>query len=397
MLSVEEALARILAPITPLGIELVALTDAQNRALGRSLVAGRPLPPWDNSAMDGFAVRANEIARGKTFPVATTIAAGRAPLPLAPGAVARIMTGAPLPAGADAVIMREQADETAEGVQFRIVPKLGDHIRRAGEDVRAEEEVLALGDPLGPGEIGLAAALGRTLIEVHRRPRVAILSTGDELVDPDRVPGPGQIVGSNAYALAAQCRSAGAMPTVLPIARDDRAHIAAAFEEALHADAVISSGGVSVGDFDFVKEALASLGVKEEFWRVAMKPGKPIAFGSREGRPVFGLPGNPAASLVGFELFVRPALLRMAGHHTIERPRAPVVLASPYRHEGERRHYLRARVSRDGTHLTAQLNPRQGSGHLSSLVGINALVEIPEQAGPVAAGATMTALLLEAV
>lgn len=397
MISVEEALDRILSRVAPLGAELVFLAEARGRVLAAPIFAERLLPPWDNSAMDGYAVRAREVRIGQPLPIAATVAAGHAPAPLAPGTVARVMTGAPIPEGADAVVMREDTDEADGAAAFRIVPIAGAHIRRAGDDVRPGTPLLGAGDRVAPGEIGLLAALGRTVCHVHRRPTVAIVSTGDELCDPDRSPGPGQIVGSNAYALAAQCSEAGALPAMLPLVRDDRAAIRTALAEALRADVVLSSGGVSVGDFDFVKDALDDLGVKQEFWKVAMKPGKPITFGTLDGRALFGLPGNPASSMVGFELFVRPALRRLGGHRVTSRPRAPVLLDEPYRHEGMRRHYVRAAVRRDGDVLRARPNPRQGSGMLRSLVGVNALLEIPECAGLVEAGARVVALLLESI
>ena len=397
MISVEGALEKILACVTPLGAEQVLLDRALGRSLAAEVIAERRLPPWDNSAMDGYAVRALEIAVGEPLPLAPTIAAGHAPLPLPVRFAARVMTGAPMPVGADAVVMREEAEERDGEVRFSIAPDPSAHVRRAGSDVEAGTRVLRAGDPIGPGEIGLLAALGRTLIEVHRRPRVAILSTGDELVDADRIPAAGQIAGSNAWAIGAQCRAAGALPTVLPIARDDRAVIRAGFEEALRADVVISTGGVSIGDFDFVKAVLDDLGVKQEFWKVAMKPGKPIAFGTRDGRPLFGLPGNPASSMVGFELFVRPALRRMGGHRVTSRPRALAQLDEAVNHDGKRRQYLRSTVYRDGDVLRARPNARQGSGMLTSMVGVNALLEIPEGAGRLEAGAAVFALLFEAV
>jgi molybdopterin molybdotransferase len=355
--------------------------------------------------MDGYALRAADVEPGRALAVVATIAAGHAPAALPPGTAARIMTGAPMPAGADAVIMREDATEHDAGarVSFARAARPGQHVRRAGEDVAPGDVVLDEGALLMPGEIGLLAGLGRTIVAVRRRPRVAILSTGDELVEPDRAPAPGapsaSIVGSNSWALAAQCHEAGALPTVLPIARDDRAVIREAFAEALRADAVISSGGVSVGEFDFVKAALDELGVAQSFWKVAMKPGKPIAFGAREGRPVFGLPGNPASSMVTFELFVRPALLRMAGAapEACTRPRATVELEAPYRNDGGRRHFVRARVRRDGARLLATPLVRQGSGMLRSMVGVNALLDVDESGAPLAEGARLPALLLATV
>ncbi|HEX2569955.1 MAG TPA: gephyrin-like molybdotransferase Glp [Polyangia bacterium] len=399
MLTVEQALGRILSSIAPLGAEQVFLGMAQGRALAESIVAERLLPPWDNSAMDGFAVRAAEVVAGRPLPIAFTVGAGDAPGPLAPGAVARIMTGAPVPPGADAIVKREDATEAEGKVAFSLVPAVGAHVRRAGDDVRPGAAVLGRGEVLEAGELGLIAALGRTIVSVHRRPRVAIVSTGSELVEADRLPRPGQIVGSNGWALAAQCRDAGAEPMVLPLVPDDRVAIRGALEAALAADVVLSSGGVSVGDFDFVKEVLEGLGVRQEFWKVAMKPGKPIAFGlAPRGTPVFGLPGNPASSMVAFELFVRPALRKMGGlGEGWERPRAPVVLDEAYVHDGKRRHYLRARVRRDGEVLRARRLAQQGSGMLRSMVGMNALLEIPEDAGTLAAGERVTALLFAAV
>jgi molybdopterin molybdotransferase len=396
MISVEEATATILSKVAPVGEEMISLVEADGRVLTQPVIAERMLPPWDNSAMDGYAVRAAEVAVGKPLPIAATVGAGHAPPPLPTGSVMRVMTGAPMPQGADAVVMREESEERDGQVRFTMVPAAGAHVRRAGDDVRPGTPVLLAGEPIGPGEIGLLAGLGRFLFAVHRRPRVAILSTGDELVEADRAPGPGQIIGSNGHALAALCRRAGALPTLLPIAGDDRAAIRRGLEAALTADACLSSGGVSVGDFDFVKAALDDLGVKQEFWKVAMKPGKPVAFGTREGRPFFGLPGNPASSMVGFELFVRPALLRMGGHRVVERPRAKAFLDDGYRHEGKRRHYLRGLVRREGGQLHARANTRQGSGMLRSMVGVNALLEI-EEGTVIGPGDPVTAILLEAV
>ena len=426
MLTVEEALARILGTAVPLGAEQVLLGDASGRVLAEPVVAGRRLPPWDNSAMDGYAVRAAEVA-GAPLPVSATIAAGHAPEPLLVGTVARIMTGAPMPAGADAVIMREDAEESAapgglpyaHEVRFARAPQPGQHVRRAGEDVAPGDLLLDAGAPIGPGEIGLLAGIGRTIVSVHRRPRVAILSTGDELLEPDRAPAPegagdgggrrgagagagprsGKIIGSNSWALAAQCAEAGAVPTILPIARDDREVIRAALVEALRADVVLSSGGVSVGEFDFVKAALDDLGVEQSFWKVAMKPGKPIAFGRSGHVPVFGLPGNPASSMVTFELFVRPALRRMLGvsPERCTRPRAQVLLDREYRNDGGRRHFVRASLRRDGAHLYAAPLLRQGSGMLRSMVGVGALLDLDEASTPLGAGTPVWALLLDPV
>ncbi|MCA9678514.1 MAG: molybdopterin molybdotransferase MoeA, partial [Myxococcales bacterium] len=239
-------------------------------------------------------------------------------------------------------------------------------------------------------------ALGGAEVEVGRAPRVAILSTGDELVDVATPPGPGQIVDSSAHALAAMCRDAGAAPTYLGRVGDELAATTAALTAALGYDAVITTGGVSAGDHDHVRTALDGAGVELAFWKVAMKPGKPLAFGVRGATPVFGLPGNPVSTVIAFELFVRPALLAMQGAAEVDRPRAPVVLPAGYRKPAGRAHFLRARLDRDGERLVARLHPRQGSAMMSSMIGCHALVEIPADAEAVAPGATVAAILLEA-
>ena len=398
MISVEEAVALILAEARPTAVEQAILSDIFGRALAVPVIAERTLPPWDNSAMDGYALRAADARAGKALPIAFTVGAGDAPGELPPGTAARIMTGAPVPRGADAIVKREDTDEHPERVTFTKDARLGDHVRRAGDDVRPGDQVLPAGHALRAGEMGLLAALGRTIVAVHARPRVAIVSTGSELVEADRAPGPGQIAASNGWALAAQCLEAGALPVVFPAVKDDPAALREAFTRALGFDAVLSSGGVSVGDFDFVKQVTEELGVQPRFWKVAMKPGKPVAFGvARSGAPVFGLPGNPASSMVAFELFVRPALRKMAGFASgWERPRATVILDEPYLHDGKRRHFLRGVLRREGELLRARRHSAQGSGMLRSMVGVNALIEIPESAGALAAGDRVQALLLEA-
>jgi molybdopterin molybdotransferase len=315
------------------------------------------------------------------------------------------MTGAPIPDGADAVVMKEEATEQGGEVRFKLPPPLGQHIRRAGEDIGLGEEVLAAGMAIGPGEIGILAALGRTLIEVYRRPTVAIVSTGDELVGADQPPQPGQIVNSNAHALAAQITEAGGLPRILPIGRDDRQALRQLFVEALQADVVVSSGGVSVGEFDYVREVLAELGAVEEFARVAMKPGKPLTFSRRVGsgahhQLLFGLPGNPASSMVSFELFVRPALRQLQGHSVVLRPLAQVSLASAVTPDRSRLHFVRALVARSPhrpEELLALVAKKQGSGMLRSMVGINALLHVPPGPVTLPVGAQLLATLLTAV
>jgi molybdopterin molybdotransferase len=327
------------------------------------------------------------------------VAAGDAPgSRLASGSTFKIMTGAPLPFGADAVVIREDVEDRGDVAVFATRPPPGDNVRRTGEDLSPGDRAVEAGTSLGAAEIGACAALGHTAVDVARRPRVAILSTGDELVDADAAPGPGRIVNSNAWALAAQVAQAGGQPVALGIARDDRTEIAERIRSGLSADVLLTSGGVSAGDFDLVRDVLAETGVKVEFWKVAIKPGKPLVFGvGPSGTLVFGLPGNPVSSMVSFELFARPALRAMLGLREVHRPRAPVLLPSGWNKPPGRAHYLRGRVTRVNGSLQVALRPQQGSGMLSSMIGVNALVEIDAQTTRVAPGGTVTALLLEPV
>jgi molybdopterin molybdotransferase len=397
VLSVTEAHRRILTGLPVMDPEEVVIDNAVGRFLVEPACARRTLPPWDNSAMDGFAVRAAELPA--TLPVSGTVVAGDDPgANVDSGSVVRIMTGAPMPAGADAVVMREEVDDHGDSATFAKRATLGQHIRGAGNDCARGDEVVGAGLPLGPGEIGMLAAQGYARIAVARRPRVAILSTGDELVPVTVEPGPGQIVNSSAYALAVQVREAGGEPVDLGIAVDDREATVAKLREGLTADVLVTAGGVSVGDYDFVKEAFAEVGVDVDFWRVAMKPGKPLVFGhSQVGNPVFGLPGNPVSSMVGFELFVRPVIRAMQGARVVERPRVDVVLQVGYDKRPGRAHYVRATVRRNGDVLEATPHCKQGSGTLSSMVGVDALVIVDRESGDVAAGSRHPALLLRQV
>lgn len=414
MISVADATARILELVGRVDAEVVELDDADGRVLAEPAVAGRALPGFDNSAMDGFAVRAAELPA--TLPVVGSIAAGAGVVaPLAPGTAVRIMTGAPLPAGADAVVIFE--DARAEGGLVTLpATRAGDNLRRAGEDLAIGELAVPAGTRLGPGELTALAALGCATVAVARRPRVALLATGDELVGIHTVPGPGQLVDSSAYGLRAAIAAAGGVAHYLGAVGDDRAALATAIARALAADVVITTGGVSAGDHDHVRGALAEAGVTLDFWKVAMKPGKPLAVGRSgstgatrrsegaggaeapaRGATVFALPGNPVSSAVAFELFVRPALLAMQGALVTARPRAPVIVPSGYRKPPGRAHYLRARLTRRGGDLVAIPHPKQGSAMISSLVGCDALIEIAAEAEGLEPGDHATALLLRAV
>lgn len=357
MLSVEEARAAVFADVKTLPAERVEVFEALGRVLAEDAVSDVDVAPFDNSAMDGYAVRAADVAGASAeapvvLRVLDHIAAGSvSAITLEPGTASRIMTGAPVPDGADAVVRVEdvetlEADGGAGGtVAIKRSAKVGENLRYRGEEVRAGSVVLSAGEIVSPAAIGLLASTGNATVSVYRRPRVAILSTGDELVDIAEKPGPGKIRNSNSFSLAAQTMAAGGIPIVLGIVRDDEEATRTAFLGAAEqADFVISSGGVSVGDFDFVKRVLADLGVMT-FHKVSMRPGAPQTYGAINGVPFFGLPGNPTSSYVGFEMFIRPVLRIMQGYTAIDRPVVKAVLSQHLKKKQSRRHYQRAQLS----------------------------------------------------
>ena len=339
----------VLDSVAPLGTERTALLDAIGRVLGEDVVSTRDVPGYDNSAMDGYAVRHDDVAElPATLEVVGIAAAGGKAPRIGTGQAARIMTGGAIPEGADTIIKVEDTTPRDNSVQIDRGGERGRHIRHPGEDVRVGETVLARGRELTPADAGVLASLGRTLVLVHRRPRVAIVSTGDELVEADREVRPGQIVNSNAYALAAAVTEAGGLPVALPIARDTPAAIRAALEEAAGFDAVLSTGGVSVGEYDYVKAVMDELGIERRFWRVAQKPGKPVTFGMLGRRPWFGLPGNPVSSLVCFYLYARPALRRLAGAKAVHLPIAEATVAEDVPKAASLLELIRCRFGLDG-------------------------------------------------
>jgi len=390
MRSVAETLAAVVGRVTRLAPESIDLDAALGRVLAHDIVATRALPGFDNSAMDGYAARSAELPA--TLPIASVVAAGDRPGPVPAGHAVRIFTGAPVPAALDTVVMQEDTQRDGDRIVLPASP-VGENIRHAGEDIAHGDRVLPAGTRLRAWDLGVLAALGVARVDVGRAPRVAIIGTGDELVDVSTQPAPGQLVDSSAHALAALVTEAGGVAVRLGIARDTLADIRAMLERALAYDVVITTGGVSVGDRDHVRAALDAAQVELELYKVAMKPGKPFSFGRRGTTPVFGLPGNPVSTLVGFELFVRPALLAMQGASVIERPRRGVVLPAGYRKPAGRAHYLRARVEGD----VARVHPKQGSAMLSSVIGTNALVEIAAELTEIPPGGTAPAILLEPV
>jgi len=395
MQSVEAAAKAVAARIERLATERVPLAEAGGRILADEVSAARALPIFDNSAMDGYAARSAELPA--TLPVVGLVAAGQVMTETVPPGVAiRILTGAPMPAGLDTVVIQEDAKVDGANVTLPASP-VGENVRRAGEDINAGDVAVTAGWRLGPGALGLMAALGLVELSVVKRPRVALITTGDELVDVTTTPLPGQIVDSSAHMLGAMVTAAGGVPSYFGIAKDDPISLAAMIASAFDHDAIITTGGVSVGDRDHVRTALAAAGVELELWKVAMKPGKPFSFGMNGRVPVFGLPGNPVSSFVVFELFVRPALLAMSGAAVTQRARAPVHLVRGYRKQAGRAHYIRARIERNGEYLIAHPHPKQGSAMLTSLIGCTALVELAADKTEIQPNSIVPALLLEAV
>ena len=394
--SFENARALILAHIAPLTGETVPLLDAVGRVLEREFAAPYDLPRFANSAMDGYALRAADARPGARLRVTGYIpAGGRAEPAVEPGCAVRIMTGAPIPPGGDTVIPVEETDGGLAEVVLQGSATPGDHIRHRGEDISSGSPVLAAGTLLRPAEISLLASCGYTRVSVHRRPKVAILSTGDELVEPGTELSPETIVDSNSWALAAAVREVGAEPALLGIARDNHESLREKLRLGLTADALITSAGVSAGDRDLVREVLEELGVRPLFWKIDIKPGRPTAFGLAGKIPVFSLPGNPVSSLLTFDTFVRPALLKMLGHRQVLRPLLQATLQAPVAKKAGRVHFLRVRVGRVNGHLTAISAGDQNTGILSTLLHANGVAVLPAERENFAAGETVDIHLFE--
>lgn len=413
MISVEDALSRILSHIQVLEAERVPILDALGRVLAEEVVADTDIPPFQNSAMDGFAVRAADVKEampesGVRLAVRASVAAGQvAQAGVLPNTAIRIMTGAPLPEGADAVIPFE---DTSDGLRAKtkrlehpaseiVVYKpvvVGDHVRPAGEDIRLGETVMSPGCVLRPQEIGVLATLGLDTVLVHRRPRVAILATGDELLEVHEPLSPGKIRNSNEYTNAALVARTGGIPIRLGIARDTVSDLTAKILAGLElgVDLFLTSGGVSVGDYDVVKDVLNAEGVME-FWQVRMKPGKPLAFGLLRGEvPLIGLPGNPVSAMVSFEQFARPAILKMLGYRQLDKPTVQAMMAGALTNSG-RRGFVRVVVTCENGVLRARATGEQGSGMLTSMARANGLAIIPEGVEEVPAGTTLSVQMLD--
>ncbi|HEY4303321.1 MAG TPA: gephyrin-like molybdotransferase Glp [Gemmatimonadaceae bacterium] len=401
--SVQEALEQILSGIRPLEVERVPLRSAVGRVLAEDVRSPIAHPPWDNSSMDGYAVRGDDVASvSATSPlrlrVLETVRAGQRPTrALEPNTAIRVMTGAPVPAGADTVIRVEDTDGGEDLVEIRDARDLRRNVRPKGEDLRIGEVAVGAGTAIEAAQVGVLASVGAALVPVYRRPRVAVMATGDELVDLDRfdaVLAGDRIVSSNSYTLTAAARAAGADIVDLGIVEDDPAAYRERIARAEGCDLLVTSGGVSVGAYDFTKDVLRDLGADLRLWRVRMRPGAPLGFGMLGTMAWLGLPGNPVSSMVTFELFGRPMIRRQLGHARVFRPtidvrtREDITLAAPLTH------FMRAVVEWDSNGASASLTGPQGSGLLTSMARANALLVVPPERMSVRRGETLRALLL---
>lgn len=400
MVSVEEASRIILRQVSPLPGEGVALLQAAGRVLFENVRASRNVPPFANSAMDGYAVRWQDVARASTTNTVTLSVLEDVPAGyvarrrVTKGNAIRIMTGAPVPRGADAIVRVEYTESIGDRVRISGVDGQGSHIRGIGEDIQKGRPILKKGKLLTSADIGLLASVGKSRVRVYRRPTVAIISTGDELLEVDDAPRPGKIVNSNSYTLSAAVQEIGAVPHLLGIVRDKRKSLASAFKRALHYDVVITSGGVSVGDYDLVKGALLDVGVRMALWRVAQRPGHPFAFGRMGSKPVFGLPGNPVSSAVSFLLYARPALLKMMGYKSYFLPVIHATLEHEIKKTKGLKEFIRCCLREDDGRSFASSTGTQSSGVLHSLSLAQGLIVCKEEETLLPKGSQVPVILL---
>ncbi|MGA2515326.1 MAG: gephyrin-like molybdotransferase Glp [Thermodesulfobacteriota bacterium] len=401
MIPVDEALDKILSHVQPLGFEKVSLLDALGRVIAEDIFAKRNIPPLDNSAMDGYALRSEDVRQAsQDHPVRLVViedlpAGFVSTKTVERGKAVRIMTGAPIPKGADTVVPVEVTKKEDGSVLIFKATGIGENIRESGEDVKQGDRVISGGDIVRPAEVGMLASVGRSFVSVYQKPLVAILCTGDELVDVDGDLDGVKIISSNSYTLGAQVKDCGAIPLQLGIARDRKEEIEEKLRQGIRADVLISSAGVSVGDYDFVKDVMKQLGMEMVFWKVAMRPGQPLAFGRIGEKPVFGLPGNPVSSMISFEQFVRPSLLKMMGCRHIFRPLVEATLKEEIKKIIGRRYFVRGFVSLEKDQYVVTTTGEQGSGILRSMVKANGLIVIPEDREIVRAGEKVKVQLLD--
>ena len=394
----------VLGAAPTLGCEKVGLLDGLGRVLGEDIIAPRDNPPWNNSAMDGFAVRwedikkEHEITKPAELKIIEDVAAGDvATKSVGPGEAIRIMTGAPVPGGADTVVRVEFTEPSETTVRIFQPEPQGANIRPKGEDVKEGECIIAKGTQLRPAEIGMLAILAKSFVLVHQRPRVAILSTGDELADLDEKFDENKIVNSNSYGIAAAVQEAGGIPLLLGIAKDTPESLKEKIAQGLGSNIIVLSGGVSMGDYDFTKVVFSELGADMHFWKLAIRPGQPLAFGKIQGKLAFGLPGNPVSSMVTFEQLVRLAIMKMGGHRHLERPTVEAVFKEKFSKHPDRRHFLRGILSHEDGQLTVKTTGPQGSGILTSMVKANGLIDIAEEIEKVNPGDTIKVQVLSRI
>jgi len=374
----EEARSIILGSVAPLGTERVALLDSPGMVIAEDIIAPWDMPGYDNSAMDGFAVRADDCLEKANLRIIGYIPAGGvATNRLETGCAIKIMTGAPVPDGCDAIVPFEETEEADGHVLIREDVRARQHIRFQGEDVRSGETIIPAGTLIRPPEVSMLASFGKAFVPVWRKARVAILSTGDELIELGQSLEPGKIINSNALSLAAAVKEIGAHPVILGIAMDNPESHREKMLEGLKADAFITSAGVSAGDRDLVREVLAELGVEQIFWRVDIKPGGPTAYGMKEGKPVFSLPGNPVSTMVTFEELVRPALLKMMGHRRVIKPFVKAVLQGKVRKKPGKVNFLRVRLAWENGRYLAYSSGDQNTGILKTMLLADAMAKLP--------------------
>ncbi len=394
MISIEEAQRIILRYIAPLETEKVNLFEGLNRITPDDHIALWDIPASDYSAMDGYAF-SHATLRGDRLRIAGFLPAGETgAVPVQTGEAIKIMTGASIPPGCDTVVPIEDVEEDGEWIRFTSTVRAGSHVRERGEDIRSGNVVIPAGTLLRPQEIGMLSAMGTTAPAVYRRTRVAILATGDELLEPGSAPVPGKVINSNSYSLAAQVLDAGGEPVLLGIAPDTLDATCDKIRAGLNADFLVISGGISVGDRDFVKVAIERLGGSVAFWKVRVKPGKPLAFALLQGKPIFALPGNPVGAMVSFELFVRPSILKSMGHRRLFRPMVMAILQEAVVNEEKRPHLVRGMVSLRNDRYHVSTTGNQSSGRLSSMIQGNGLIRLAPETS-YAAGDEVDVLLLD--
>ena len=401
MISVAEAQNIVLAHTQTMGLEKVDILTSLGRAVGEDIIAPFNIPPWDNSAMDGYAVRFKDIKNSSSdnatpLKIIEELPAGFLPKKKVRAMQAtHIMTGAPLPPGADTVVSKEDTSSSEEIVKILYPSQKGENIRLTGENVKQGDKVISAGTVLRPPHIGMLASFSKSFVSVYQTPKVAILSTGDEIIDIDGKGDVSKIINSNSYSLAALVKECGALPIMLGIAHDDKGEIKANIKQGLSADVLLTTGGVSVGKYDFVKDVLEEMGGEIKFWKVAMRPGRPTTFSLIADTLIFGLPGNPVSCMVCFEQFVRPALLKKMGHTHLFRSQVEATLAENVKTKKGFRFFIRVRLLYNEGKLYATTTGDQGSGILKSMVQANGLMVVPEDKKELKAGENVKVQVLD--